>query len=141
MEYPAQLDKAILEVKDWEPSTHRWGRTYYVYIAEESKKRRPTASKHSMKDNYNEAPKFCNNTILPLYYKKHGKDGTPPSGSNKEKLLEEMKKELGMGAEGDEPLAEEPHDQGPQSVDVAAAAAGAETADDGQNGGGAGQAV
>ena len=73
LEYPAQLDKVILEVKDWEPSTHRWGRTNYVYTAEESKKRRPTASKHSMRDNYNEARKFCNNTILPLYYKKHGR--------------------------------------------------------------------
>ena len=96
LEYPAQLDKVILQVKDWEPSTHRWGRTNYVYTAEESKKRRPTASKHSMRDNYNEARKFCNNTILPLYYKKHGKDGTPPSlARTKRSCWRRCKKNLG----------------------------------------------
>ena len=96
--YSAQLDYVHSNVKEFEPSQHRWNKKIYIYTMEESKKRRPKRTVGGLKANYTETRKFCNNNILPVYHKKHNKDGTPPSGTNRDSLIAELKKELGLDA-------------------------------------------
>ena len=94
--YPAQLEFVHTSVHEFVPSQHRWGKRMYIYTLAESQKRRPKHSKGGLKVNFEEARKFCNNTILPVYYKEHGKDGVPPSGTNREKLISNMRMSLGL---------------------------------------------
>ena len=94
--YADQLDFVITEVKDFEVSKHKWGGGHgpYLYTAAESKKRRPSHTATCMVDNFALTRKVCNNHISPVYYRLHDNHGTPPSGSNREKLIKSMMDEL-----------------------------------------------
>ena len=95
---PRSTSRARTWMHSWRPSAHSRNKKTYIYTMEESKKRRPKRTVGGLKANYTETRKFCNNNILPVYHKKHNKDGTPPSGTNRDSLITELKKELGLEA-------------------------------------------
>ena len=43
-----------------------------------------------MIDNFKETRKICNNVISPVYYQLHAADGKPETGTNREKMIEQM---------------------------------------------------
>ena len=94
--YAAQLDYVHSSVKEFEPSQHRWGKKMYIYTMDESKKRRPKRTVGGFKANFIETRKFCNNTILPVYHKIFNSDGSSPTGTNRDKVIAELRTELGL---------------------------------------------
>ena len=90
--YPAQLDFVCTELcSDGFPdSRHRHGSIPYIYDIQESKKRRPTCGKMCMIDNFKETRKICNNVISKEYYKLHDGEGKPETGTNRDKLIEQL---------------------------------------------------
>jgi len=94
--YGGQLSFVHTEVSEFKESKHKWGKGHgqYTYSLEESKKRRPHSTATCMVDNFLFTRKLCNNHISPVYYRLHDRAGNAPTGSNRDKLIKEMVKEL-----------------------------------------------
>ena len=92
--YAAQLQFVHDNVCPFVESVHKWGspKKDYRWTLDESKKRR--ANKGTAVEMFKNTRKVCNNVIMPIYYKLHNQGGEPPSGTDRELMINKIEAEL-----------------------------------------------
>ena len=91
--YPAQLQHVHDNVAEFEPSSHRWsGHSNYIFTLEESKARRVQGP--SLVNVWLSTRKYCVNTLKPEFEKLYNKDGSVPSGAEREQLMKKLHEAL-----------------------------------------------
>ena len=94
--FAAQMDYVHSNVKEFVESKHKWGKGHgqYIYTLEESKKRRPFTADNAMVENFKLTRRVCNNVISPVYNALHGSDGKAETGTNREKIIQQILDQL-----------------------------------------------